>query len=130
MPLTCMLPLLLLAISPPPRSTATRIKELTTVEGVRDNQLIGYGVIVGLAGTGDRLQTVFSAQTLSNLLQRMGISVPGTLLRVANTAAVMVIATLPPFAQSGTRIDVTAASAGDGNGTAPSPARMLRTHNA
>jgi flagellar P-ring protein FlgI len=109
----CILPLLLMAIAPPPRSTATRIKELTTVEGVRDNQLIGYGVIVGLAGTGDRLQTVFSAQTLSNLLQRMGISVPGTSLRVANTAAVMVTATLPPFAQSGTRIDVTAASAGD-----------------
>jgi flagellar P-ring protein precursor FlgI len=112
-PFFCILPLLTLAIAPPPRGTTTRIKELTSVEGVRDNQLIGYGVIVGLAGTGDRLQTVFSAQSLSNLLQRMGISVPGTSLRVANTAAVMVTATLPPFAQSGTRIDVTAASAGD-----------------
>src|ERR1700730_13413680 len=110
---TCILPLLLLAIAPQPRSTAIRIKELTSIEGVRDNQLIGYGVIVGLAGTGDKFQTVFSSQTLSNLLQRMGISVPGILLRVANTAAVMVTATLPPFAQSGTRIDVTAASAGD-----------------
>ena len=66
------LPLLFMAIAPPPRGTTTRIKELTSVEGVRDNQLIGYGVIVGLAGTGDRLQTVFSAQSLSNLLQRMG----------------------------------------------------------
>src|SRR5216683_2090772 len=97
------------AAGPPP----TRLKDLVTVEGVRDNQLIGYGLVVGLAGTGDRRQTVFSAQSLSNLLQRMGISVPGTSLRVANTAAVMVTATLPPFAQSGTRIDVTAASAGD-----------------
>jgi flagellar P-ring protein precursor FlgI len=112
-PFFSILPLLALAIAPPPRGTTTRIKELTSVEGVRENQLIGYGVIVGLAGTGDRLQTVFSAQTLSNLLQRMGISVPGTALRVANTAAVMVTATLPPFAQPGTRIDVTAASAGD-----------------
>src|SRR5437660_3867710 len=92
---------------------ATRVKELATVEGVRDNQLIGYGLVVGLAGTGDRRQTVFSAQSLSNMLERMGISVPATSLRVANMAAVIVTATLPPFAQTGTRIDVTAASAGD-----------------
>src|SRR5436190_19147766 len=91
----------------------TRIKELASVEGVRDNQLIGYGIVVGLAGTGDRRQTVFSAQSLSNMLERMGISVPSTSLRVANMAAVIVTSTLPPFAQSGTRIDVTAASAGD-----------------
>src|SRR5207245_11386020 len=94
-------------------ATATRIKELASVEGVRDNQLIGYGIVVGLAGTGDRRQTVFSAQSLSNMLERMGISVPPTSLRVANMAAVIVTATLPPFAQTGTRIDVTAASAGD-----------------
>src|SRR5215212_10565092 len=92
---------------------STRIKELASVEGVRDNQLIGYGLVVGLAGTGDRRQTVFSAQSLSNMLERMGISVPATSLRVSNMAAVIVTATLPPFAQSGTRIDVTAASAGD-----------------
>jgi flagellar P-ring protein precursor FlgI len=106
--------LLTLLIEPRPAlKTITRIKELATVEGVRDNQLIGYGLVVGLAGTGDRRQTVFSAQSLSNMLERMGISVPATSLRVANMAAVMVTATLPPFAQSGTRIDVTAASAGD-----------------
>src|SRR5438876_4323650 len=91
----------------------TRIKELASVEGVRENQLIGYGLVVGLAGSGDRRQTVFSAQRLSNMLERMGSSVPATSLRVANKAAEMVTATLPPFAQSGTRIDVTAASAGD-----------------
>jgi flagellar P-ring protein precursor FlgI len=97
----------------PALNASTRIKELASVEGVRDNQLIGYGLVVGLAGTGDRRQTVFSAQSLSNMLERMGISVPATSLRVSNMAAVIVTATLPPFAQSGTRIDVTAASAGD-----------------
>jgi flagellar P-ring protein precursor FlgI len=106
--------LLTLLIEPRPAIRATtRIKELSTVEGVRDNQLIGYGLVVGLAGTGDRRQTVFSAQSLANMLERMGISVPATSLRVANMAAVIVTATLPPFAQSGTHIDVTAASAGD-----------------
>src|SRR5689334_23967426 len=96
-----------------PAVNVTRLKELVTFEGMRDNQLIGYGIVVGLAGTGDRRQTVFSAQSLSNMLERMGISVPATSLRVSNMAAVIVTATLPPFAQSGTRIDVTAASAGD-----------------
>lgn len=97
----------------PALQASARIKELASVEGVRDNQLIGYGIVVGLAGTGDRRQTVFSAQSLSNMLERMGISVPAASLRVSNMAAVIVTATLPPFAQSGTRIDVTAASAGD-----------------
>jgi len=92
---------------------ATRLKELVALEGVRDNQLIGYGLVVGLAGTGDRRQTMFSAQSLTNLLERMGVSVPSTAIRVNNTAAVMVTATLPPFAQTGTRIDVTAAAIGD-----------------
>jgi len=106
--------MLTLMIEPGPKpKLTTRIKELASVEGVRDNQLIGYGIVVGLAGTGDRRQTVFSAQSLSNMLERMGISVPPTSLRVANMAAVIVTATLPPFAQTGTRIDVTAASAGD-----------------
>ena len=91
----------------------TRLKELIAIEGVRENQLLGYGIAVGLAGTGDRRQTVFSAQTLSNLLERMGVSVSPTALQVRNTAAVMVTANLPPFAQPGTRIDVTVAAMGD-----------------
>ncbi len=105
--------ILLMLASLPTAPAATRIKELAGVEGVRDNQLIGYGVVVGLAGTGDRRQTVFSAQSLANMLERMGVSVPPTALRVANMAAVIITATLPPFAQPGARIDVTAASAGD-----------------
>ena len=90
-----------------------RIKELVTLEGVRDNQLIGYGLVVGLNKTGDRLQTIFSAQSLTSMLQRMGVSVPPDGIRVNNTAAVMVTATLPPFAQPGVKIDITAAAIGD-----------------
>lgn len=91
----------------------TRLKELISIEGVRDNQLIGYGLVVGLAGTGDRVQTVFSAQSLTNLLERMGLTVSPTAIQVKNTAAVMVTATLPPFSQPGSKIDVTAAAIGD-----------------
>ena len=92
---------------------ATRLKELVTLEGVRDNQLMGYGLVVGLNGTGDRRQTVFSAQSLTNLLERMGISVTPTAIQVKNTASVIVTATLPPFAQPGSRIDCTVAAVAD-----------------
>ncbi|SPE36431.1 flagellar basal body P-ring protein [Candidatus Sulfopaludibacter sp. SbA3] len=83
------------------------------MEGVRDNQLMGYGLVVGLAGTGDRQQSVFSAQSVTNLLERMGLTVSPTAIQVKNTAAVMVTATLPPFSQAGSRIDVTVAAMGD-----------------
>src|SRR3954447_21914066 len=92
---------------------AARLKDLVSIEGVRENQLIGYGLVVGLAGTGDRRQTVFSAQSLTNLLQRMGVSVSPSAIQVSNTAAVMLTATLPPYAQPGGRVDVTAAAIGD-----------------
>jgi flagellar P-ring protein precursor FlgI len=100
---------LLLVVAAP----AARLKELAVLEGVRDNQLIGYGLVVGLAGTGDRRQTVFSAQSLTNMLERMGVTVSPTAIQVRNTAAVMVTATLPPFSQPGGQIDVTAAAIGD-----------------
>jgi len=103
----------LLALLVAPVGAATRLKELVSLEGVRDNQLIGYGLVVGLAGTGDRKQTLFSAQSLTNLLQQMGVSVPSTAITVRNTAAVMVTATLPGFAQEGVHIDATAAAIGD-----------------
>src|SRR3954454_3071236 len=90
-----------------------RLKDLVAVEGVRDNQLIGYGLVVGLAGTGDRRQTMFSAQSLTNLLERMGITVSPVAIRVTNTAAVLVTSTLPAFAQPGMRIDSTIAAIGD-----------------
>ena len=92
---------------------ATRLKDIVSLEGVRENQLVGYGIVVGLNGTGDKRQTIFSAQSLANILEKMGVAVAGTAIKVSNTAAVMVTATLPPFAQPGTKIDVTAAAIGD-----------------
>lgn len=92
---------------------AVRLKDLVTIEGVRTNQLIGYGLVVGLNGTGDRQQTVFSVQSLTNLLQRMGVSVNPGSITVKNTASVLVTATLPPFGQPGTTLDATVAAIGD-----------------
>jgi flagellar P-ring protein precursor FlgI len=92
---------------------AARLKELVSLEGVRDNQLIGYGIVVGLKGTGDRQQTLFTAQSLTNMLQQMGVTVNPSVILVRNTAAAMVTATLPPFAQPGMQIDVTVAAMGD-----------------
>ena len=92
-----------------------RLKDLVSLEGVRDNQLVGYGLVVGLRGTGDRQQTIFSVQSLANMLQQMGVATNGAAnsIRVQNTAAVMVTATLPPFAQPGSKIDATVAAMGD-----------------
>ncbi len=97
----------------------SRIKDVATIEGIRDNQLVGYGLVVGLRGTGDSSQTVFPAQTLVSALQRMGITVPQTgsnsasNMQVKNMAAVFVVATLPPFSRPGYKMDVTVSSAGD-----------------
>jgi flagellar P-ring protein precursor FlgI len=90
-----------------------RVKDISSIEGIRDNQLVGYGIIVGLLGTGDSQQTTFPAQTLASTLLRMGVSVPAAAIRVQNLAAVFVVATLPPFAQPGTKLDITVSSAGD-----------------
>src|ERR1039458_6811964 len=91
----------------------SRLKDIATVEGVRDNPLVGYGIVVGLKGTGDSQQTIFSMPTLANILQRMGLQVSATAIRANNVAAVFVTGTLPPFAHPGTHIDVTVSSAGD-----------------
>jgi len=96
-----------------------RVKDVATIEGIRDNQLVGYGLVVGLRGTGDSSQTVFPAQTLISALERMGITVPQTgsnsasNMQVKNMAAVFVVATLPPFSRPGYRMDITCSSAGD-----------------
>jgi flagellar P-ring protein FlgI len=90
-----------------------RLKDLVYIEGVRENQLVGYGLVAGLAGTGDKRTTLFSTQSLANMLSRMGVSVSPTDIRVTDTAAVMVTATLPAFAQPGMRLDFTAAAIGD-----------------
>src|SRR3954453_4591736 len=94
-------------------ASATRLKDLVSIEGVRETQLIGYGLVVGLAGTGDRRQTMFSAQSLTNLLERKGVTGSPTAIRVTNTAAVLVTATLPAFAQPGMRIDSPIDAIGD-----------------
>ncbi len=97
----------------PQRVTLARVKDIASVEGIRDNQLVGYGIVVGLQGTGDSQQTGFPVQTLAATLLRMGVSVPASAIRVQNLAAVFVSASLPPFASAGMKIDVTASSAGD-----------------
>jgi flagellar P-ring protein precursor FlgI len=96
-----------------PLTAASRIKDIAAFEGVRDNQLGGLGLVVGLNGTGDRSQTVFSTQALANMLERSGITINPEQVRVKNIAAVMVTATLPPFIRQGSRIDVTVSSIGD-----------------
>jgi flagellar P-ring protein precursor FlgI len=93
------------------------IRDVTSVEGVRDNSLIGYGLVVGLKGTGDRQQTYFTVQTLASMLQRMGVEIPPSVVQatvqVKNVAAVFVTASLPPFARPGMHVDVMVSSVGD-----------------
>lgn len=89
------------------------IRDITTIAGIRENPLIGYGIVVGLKRTGDSQQTLFTTQTLANVLQRLGVQIPAATVQVRNIAAVMVTASLPPFAEPGTTIDVTVSSAGD-----------------
>jgi flagellar P-ring protein precursor FlgI len=90
-----------------------RLKDIAQVYGARGNQLIGYGLVVGLEGTGDSKGTLFTTQSVANMLQRFGISVPAGQMKVKNIAAVVVTADLPPFAKEGSRIDVTVSSVGD-----------------
>jgi len=92
---------------------AARVKDVARIQGVRDNQLSGYGLVVGLNKTGDRRQTIFSTQTLLNMLERMGVTLATRDIRVENIAAVMVTADLSPFIRSGSRIDCTVSSIGD-----------------
>ncbi|MBN1983833.1 MAG: flagellar basal body P-ring protein FlgI [Chitinivibrionales bacterium] len=91
----------------------TRIKDVAALTGLEDVQLIGYGLVVGLAGTGDRTQTIFTTQAIRNMLKNMGIELPDQTMRVQNVAAVMLTATLNPFKRRGTRFDVTVSSLGD-----------------
>src|ERR1700751_2896436 len=90
-----------------------RIRDIAEIEGVRENQLIGYGLVVGLQGTGDRQQTIFTVQTLANMLARMGVQIPTGTTIVKNVAAVMVTAQLPAFAEPGMKMDITVSSVGD-----------------
>ncbi|MBB5047537.1 flagellar P-ring protein precursor FlgI [Rhodopseudomonas rhenobacensis] len=92
----------------------SRIKDLANIEGVRQNQLIGYGLVVGLNGTGDTLNNIpFTKQSLQAMLERMGVNIRGATIRTGNVAAVMVTGNLPPFGTQGTRMDVTVSALGD-----------------
>jgi len=107
------LTLLSLHVSADDMVSKALIRDVVSVEGIRDNPVLGYGVVVGLKNTGDKQQTLFTNQTLANILQRMGVQTPAGSIIVKNVAAVFVTASLPPFARPGTRLDVTVASAGD-----------------
>lgn len=95
------------------RKVEARLKEVARLQGVRANQLLGYGVVVGLDGTGDKDQTRFTVQSLSNLLARQGITIDPATVKVKNVAAVIVTSELPAFSKPGQRIDVTVSSTGD-----------------
>lgn len=105
--------LMILSISACAR--ATELKNIANVEGVRNNQLLGYGLVIGLEGSGDSQQTKFTPQSLANMLEKQGVIVPAASLKVKNVAAVIVTATLPPFARPGSTIDVIVSSLGDAN---------------
>jgi flagellar P-ring protein precursor FlgI len=95
-------------------SATSRIKDLANIEGVRQNQLIGYGLVVGLNGTGDTLNNIpFTKQSLQAMLERLGVNIRGQTIRTGNVAAVMVTANLPAFGTQGTRIDITVSALGD-----------------
>jgi flagellar P-ring protein precursor FlgI len=107
--------LLMAAVLLAPLSTAqaVRLKDVASVKGVRANQLVGYGLVVGLDGTGDGNKTPFTNQALVNMLENMGVHVDKNEVKVKNVAGVMVTATLPPFVKSGQTIDVTLSALGD-----------------
>src|SRR6266849_3539914 len=106
--------LLALALSVVSATATSRIKDLANIEGVRQNQLIGYGLVVGLNGTGDTLNNIpFTKQSLQAMLERMGVNIRGATIRTGNVAAVMVTGNLPAFGTQGTRMDVTVSALGD-----------------
>lgn len=111
--LTIAIALALVLGAPVPRAAPARIKDLAFLIGTRATPILGYGLVVGLAKTGDRRQTIFSTQSLANMLRQFGLFVPGEEMRVENVAGVIVTAELPPFSRMGGRIDVVVSSVGD-----------------
>lgn len=105
--------ILLLVLNMTTVAHAALIKDIAAFDGVRDNQLVGYGLVVGLSGSGDSDQTKFPVQSLTSMLERMGVTISRSDIKVKNIAAVMVTATLPPFAKQGTKLDVLVSSLGD-----------------
>lgn len=107
----------LFLLNPHAAQAQSRLKDIVDIEGVRDNMLIGYGLVVGLNGTGDSLSSsIFTRESLVGMLERLGVTAQGAGLSTKNVAAVMVTATLPPFARQGSRIDVAVSALGDSKG--------------
>jgi flagellar P-ring protein FlgI len=104
------------------------IRDITSVEGVRDNMLVGYGLVAGLTQTGDSQQTYFTVQTLANAMQKMGVLIPSGTVQVRNVAAVFITASLPPFARPGEKIDITVSSVGDAKSLAGGVLLMTALH--
>lgn len=104
---------LLLVAATPAHGASARLRDLADVQGARDNAIFGYGLVVGLAGTGDSERVLFTAQSMSGMLGRIGVRVSPDQVRSRNVAAVMVTATLPAFARPGGRLDITVSSLGD-----------------
>jgi len=111
----CIIPgiLLLIVAAQLPAQQTTRIKDVAALSGLEDLQLYGYGLVVGLAGTGDKSQTVFTNQTIVNMLKNLGVELPDKYIRVRNVASVMVTGTLTPFKKKGSKLDATVSSLGD-----------------
>jgi flagellar P-ring protein FlgI len=108
------LALALACVGAPQAMAQTRIKDIVDVENVRENQLVGYGLVVGLAGTGDRIRNApFTEESMQSMLERMGVNIRGTQMRTQNVAAVSITATMPPFSRNGSRIDVQVSALGD-----------------
>jgi flagellar P-ring protein FlgI len=108
-----LLPVMMGVLLPASPAWGTRVRDLGRFDGVRDNQLVGYGLVIGLDGTGDKRTTGFTMRTMSNLLESVGITMRPEEMAVKNVAAVLVTAALPPFARAGSHIDITVASIGD-----------------
>ncbi|MDE1939553.1 MAG: flagellar basal body P-ring protein FlgI, partial [Alphaproteobacteria bacterium] len=104
----------IMAISAQPAFAYSRVKDLVDVQGIRDNMLVGYGLVVGLNGTGDSLKNApFTQQSLQTMLERLGVNTRGQTMQTKNVAAVMVTANLPAFSGEGTRIDISVSAMGD-----------------
>ncbi|MBX3209336.1 MAG: flagellar basal body P-ring protein FlgI [Labilithrix sp.] len=104
---------LLACLVSPKEARAERLRDLVDAGGARENQLVGYGLVTGLAGTGDDVSVPFTAQSVLSMLRRLGVQVDSPQIRLRNVAAVIVTAQLPPFAKQGTKIDITVASVGN-----------------
>lgn len=103
-----------LTVAPGAAEAQSRIKDIVSIEGVRSNQLVGYGLVVGLNGTGDSVRnSPFTRQSLEGMMERQGVNIRGANLNTKNVAAVMVTAELPPFATPGSRLDVSVSAMGD-----------------